>query len=171
MRELSAGSQVFFNAFGSSRSQAGSAVSEGCALYLTLEACLTGGCASLVDVTYRSLLQEAFRHIDLDIPLKLIRAAREAGVPHCSVVTSQGANPNSWFLYMKTKGEVQACTLATRARTYTHTYTHTHTHMQMEEAVRQLNFPSVTIFRPGVLGRSNSRFGEKFAGNYILVEL
>lgn len=81
----------------------------------------------------------AFRHIDFEIPLKLIRAAREAGVPHCSVVTSLGADRNSWFLYMKTKGE-------------------------MEEAVRQLNFPMTTIFRPGVLGRSNPSMGEKFAG-------
>eukprot|EP00731_Ephydatia_muelleri_P016869 Em0009g1293a len=79
---------------------------------------------------------EAFRHIDLEIPLKLIRAAREAGVPHCSVVSSLGADQNSWFLYMKTKGEI-------------------------EEAVRQLSFPITTIFRPGVLGRTNPSLGEK----------
>ena len=53
-----------------------------------------------------SPLQAAFRHIDLEIPERLSRLALEAGVKHCSVLTSSGSNANSWFLYFRTKGEV-----------------------------------------------------------------
>ena len=51
-------------------------------------------------------LQQAFRHIDFDYVVKCAEIAKEKGVSHMSYVSSQGANPNSWFLYPKTKGEV-----------------------------------------------------------------
>jgi len=51
--------------------------------------------------------QQAFQHIDSEIPARLIQLARDAGVPHCSVLTSSGSNPNSWLLYFKTKGQVK----------------------------------------------------------------
>ena len=44
----------------------------------------------------------------MEIPERLSRLAREAGVKHCSVLTSKGANASSWFLYLKTKGQVNA---------------------------------------------------------------
>ena len=38
--------------------------------------------------------------------MKFARAAKTVGVSHYSIVTSVGANANSFFLYMRTKGEV-----------------------------------------------------------------
>ena len=52
------------------------------------------------------LLQAAYRHIDLEIPERLSGLAKEAGIVHCSTLTSTGSNANSWFLYLRTKGEV-----------------------------------------------------------------
>ncbi len=80
----------------------------------------------------------------MEIPVRLAKAAREAGVSHCSVVTSVGSNSNSWFLYTKTKG-------------------------QLEDQVRAMGFPYTTIFRPGLLERNdpeNSRFFEKLASKF-----
>jgi oxidoreductase len=60
-----------------------------------------------------------------------------------SYVSSQGANPNSWFLYPKTKGEV-------------------------EEALKNLKFQSTSIYRPGLLDRgSKARLVEKIAGTFV----
>lgn len=38
--------------------------------------------------------------------MKFIRQAKAANIPHCSYVSSYGANPNSILLYARTKGEV-----------------------------------------------------------------
>jgi oxidoreductase len=85
----------------------------------------------------------AYRHIDLEIPERLSRLAQEAGVKHCSVVTSSGSNPNSWFLYLRTKGE-------------------------LENAVRGMGFSHVSLFRPGGLNRGDSmRTVEKIAALVI----
>ena len=71
--------------------------------------------------------------------MRLAKAAQEAGVSHCSVVSSMGAKSSSWFLYMKTKGQV-------------------------EEGLRGLGFSYTSIFRPGLLRRGNTdRLGEKIA--------
>ena len=84
--------------------------------------------------------QSNFRHIDCEIPLRLIRLAREVSVSHCSLVTSTGSKSSSWFLYLKTKGE-------------------------LEEAVRNEHFEFMSIFRPGLLERGGAkRFVEKVAG-------
>ena len=94
--------------------------SESCLLNISLNTILrdstcTHTCTSLADNRVHVYLfvfhththtQEAFRHIDLEIPERLIRISREAGVPHCSLLTSTGSNSNSWFLYLKTKGQV-----------------------------------------------------------------
>lgn len=82
---------------------------------------------------------EAFRHIDYEIPFRLIKQAKLAGVSHCSLLTSMGSNPNSWFLYTKTKGV-------------------------MEESTKGEKFAYTSIFRPGLLDRGqveDSRFFEK----------
>lgn len=78
------------------------------------------------------------------MPLRLIKIAKEAGVGHCSVVTSVGSNPNSWFLYMKTKGE-------------------------MEVSVKEEKFEYASIFRPGLLdrGEGNMRFVEKITRMFL----
>ena len=91
-----------------------------------------------------SLLQDAFRHIDYDIPVRLSKAAFQAGVPHCSVLTASNSNPNSWFLYPKTKG-------------------------QLEVTIREMEFPYTSFFRPGLLNRgSTERFVEKFACEFCV---
>lgn len=58
---------------------------------------------------------DAFRKVDLDFVAKSAKIAKEKNVPHYSLLTSHGANPNlyanDWmimqiFLYMKVKGQV-----------------------------------------------------------------
>ncbi|XP_028411804.1 oxidoreductase HTATIP2-like [Dendronephthya gigantea] len=83
---------------------------------------------------------EAFYRIDHDYPMKCVEIAKECGVKHMSLLTSTGANANSWFLYMKTKG-------------------------QIEEDCKKLNFDRLSIFRPGLLDRGqDKRFVEKAVG-------
>jgi len=50
----------------------------------------------------------AFRRVDHDYVLAVAAAARQARVPHLSVVTSTGADPRASSLYLRTKGEVEA---------------------------------------------------------------
>ena len=76
--------------------------------------------------------KENFRHIDYEIPLRVIKLARTAGVGHCSLVSSKGANLSSWLLYFSTKG-------------------------QMEASAVEEKFEYTSIFRPGVLNRGQSR--------------
>ena len=89
-------------------------------------------------------LQQAFSHIDYEIPLRLIKLAKEAGVHHCSLLTSTGANPNSWFLYLKTKG-------------------------RMEESTKEEKFDYTSIFQPGALNRGsgNQRLAEKLSSKFL----
>ncbi|KAJ3030041.1 UNVERIFIED_CONTAM: Oxidoreductase htatip2 [Siphonaria sp. JEL0065] len=71
---------------------------------------------------------EAFRKVDYDYVNSSAKFAKEAGTEYFGLLTSTGANKDSWFLYMKTKGEI-------------------------EEAVKALEFPRLSIFRPGLLNR------------------
>ncbi|WP_284417441.1 MULTISPECIES: NAD(P)H-binding protein [unclassified Bradyrhizobium] len=68
----------------------------------------------------------AFRAVDFDLVLTVAQDARRSGVERFVLVSSVGADPRSYFLYTRTKGEVEA-------------------------AVKQLAFPSLTIVRPGFL--------------------
>jgi uncharacterized protein YbjT (DUF2867 family) len=79
----------------------------------------------------------AFREIDMAMPLSLAAQSRRAGVPALLYVSSVGADAKSGFLYTRTKGE-------------------------MEEALRGLGFPSLTIVRPSVITgtRKEQRFFE-----------
>lgn len=98
--------------------------------------------------------REAFRRVDLDYPAALARLARRAGARHFSIVTAVGARPDSRVFYNRTKGEV-------------------------ENAVRQVDYPSGAIFRPSMLGgerddrRPMERIGQSIAalipGRYRLV--
>lgn len=88
--------------------------------------------------------------------MKFATQAKAANIPHFSLVSSVGANPNSFLLYLKTKGEVSSCcywylTLVTK----------------VEQRAQGLDFPYTTILRPGLLdrGEENKRFIEKISGN------
>ena len=73
-----------------------------------------------------------------------MKLARAAGVGHCSVLSSAGGNPDSWFLYFKTKGS-------------------------MEVSAKEEKFPYTSIFRPGLLdrGQVDPRFFERLFGKYL----
>jgi len=78
---------------------------------------------------------DTFVKIERDFTAAAAAAAYEAGIPHFSVVSAQGANPNAraveWLhptLYVKTLGE-------------------------KEEACKKQPFRLVSVFRPGMLDR------------------
>lgn len=83
--------------------------------------------------------QEAFHRVDLEYPLQLARHARAAGAEQFLLVSSVGANPHSSNFYLRVKGEA-------------------------EDALRQLGFRTLHIFRPSILvgDRAESRPGERF---------
>jgi|SaaInlStandDraft_7_1057024.scaffolds.fasta_scaffold51793_2 oxidoreductase len=84
--------------------------------------------------------EEAFLAVDKHLVLAFAELLKDSGSPSLSLVSSQGAKANSWFLYMRTKGEV-------------------------EEACRQLAFEHCDIYRPGLLGRGkDARTKEKIVG-------
>lgn len=88
----------------------------------------------------------AFRAIDHDLVLTLAGRLRQADVQNFALVSSLGADPGARFLYPRTKGEV-------------------------ERAIEQLGFPSLTILRPGFLEgyRREQRAMEKMVGMLLRV--
>jgi uncharacterized protein YbjT (DUF2867 family) len=79
-----------------------------------------------------------FERIDHDYSVFAAGKAREAGVGTVHLVSSQGASPQSWLLYPKTKGRI-------------------------EEAYKALGFDTLNIYRPGLLNRGDKlRAGEAF---------
>ncbi|MBD2835590.1 oxidoreductase [Pseudomonas sp. JM0905a] len=84
--------------------------------------------------------QEAFRAVDLDLVLAAARRARELGARHFIVISALGANQSSPIFYNKVKGE-------------------------MEEALKAMDWPQLTIARPSLLmgPRNEFRFGERIA--------
>jgi|SRR5581483_9531718 len=52
--------------------------------------------------------QEAFRKVDLELPLRAAQEAVKAGAEQFIVVSSVGADPNSKNFYLRTKGELEA---------------------------------------------------------------
>lgn len=97
--------------------------------------------------------KEAQRKMDFNYQYDFAKAARENDVEDYVLVSAYGANPKSKIFYSRMKGE-------------------------LEEAVRQLHFNKITIFKPGMLERKNSdRTGEvlgsriiKFANKIGLLE-
>ena len=83
---------------------------------------------------------QAFRQVDHDYPLAVARLVREHGAARFALNSSMGADASSRLLYPRTKGEV-------------------------EQAIRDLGFPSLTIVRPGLIGgeRDEFRAGERIA--------
>ena len=87
--------------------------------------------------------REAFRRVDYEYCELFARLGREAGAKRLMLVSSVGASPNASSFYLKTKG-------------------------QTEEAVSNLGFEALHIFRPSVLmgQRNEERPGERFAGGF-----
>lgn len=84
--------------------------------------------------------KENFRAVDFEGVVSFARIARETGAKKFITVSSSGANPDSIIFYQKVKG-------------------------QTERALRELKFPSLTIFQPSLLvgDRDENRPGEKLA--------
>ncbi len=85
--------------------------------------------------------REAFRWVDLEVPLALARATLAAGARRFVVVTAVGADAGSAIFYNRVKGE-------------------------LENALRQLPFPrGLALLHPSVLlgERGESRPAERFA--------
>jgi uncharacterized protein YbjT (DUF2867 family) len=83
----------------------------------------------------------AFRAVDFDLVLSIASRLRAMDVERFALTSSLGANRRSPLLYPRTKGEVEA-------------------------AVERLEFPSLTIVRPGFLAgeRTESRAAEQMVG-------
>ena len=84
--------------------------------------------------------KENFKKVDLNYCLSIAKKAKKSGAKTLSLISSVGANSSSKNFYLKTKGE-------------------------LEEAVQELGFSTVNIFRPSFLvgERSEKRLGEKIA--------
>lgn len=82
--------------------------------------------------------QEAFRRVDYEYPLAVARLARQHGTPAFVLNSALGADPSSRIFYSRVKGEV-------------------------ERELTRLNFPSLTLARPGFIGgnRDEVRTGER----------
>jgi uncharacterized protein YbjT (DUF2867 family) len=81
--------------------------------------------------------QAAFRKVDFDAVLAVVRAAQARGVQHVGVISALGADAASSVFYNRVKGE-------------------------MEAALQALNLPSLHILRPSFLigDRQERRLGE-----------
>jgi|APDOM4702015191_1054821.scaffolds.fasta_scaffold45630_2 uncharacterized protein YbjT (DUF2867 family) len=77
----------------------------------------------------------AFRAVDLDAVVNVARAARDAGVERCAVVSALGADPKSKVFYNRVKGE-------------------------MEAALRALRFERLVIARPSLLAGARAALGQ-----------
>ena len=84
--------------------------------------------------------QEAFRHVDYELPLAVADQALKFGARQFMLVSSIGADAKSRNFYLRTKGEV-------------------------EDGLRRLPFKALHIFRPSFLmgKREESRLGESIA--------
>jgi len=89
----------------------------------------------------------AQRKVDLDYQFKAAQLAANNGVEHYLLVSSSGANEDSYSAYLKMKGE-------------------------LEREVKALPFKRISIFQPSLLlgQRTNIRFGEKLGG-WLMIAL
>jgi len=90
--------------------------------------------------------KEEFRQVDFDIPVRCATLAKRQGFGQFLLMSSVGANINSRFFYMRTKGET-------------------------EQAVTRLGFPTLHIFRPAALlgKRPDKRLGEMLGQWLVMV--
>lgn len=84
--------------------------------------------------------QEAFKMVDLGIPVRIAELASELEIPNLIVISSIGSDAHSRNFYLRTKGE-------------------------MEYEVRRAYKGNLKFIRPSLLigNRNESRFGEKVA--------
>jgi uncharacterized protein YbjT (DUF2867 family) len=90
--------------------------------------------------------EEAFRVVDYDYPLAIARLGFVRGARHFLLVSSMGADAASSVFYTRVKGEI-------------------------ENAVAELGYASVTIVRPSLLvgERPERRMGEEMAGRFAFL--
>ena len=79
--------------------------------------------------------QAAFRAVDFGAVVNVARAAREAGIERCAVVSALGASPDARVFYNRVKGE-------------------------MEAALRALRFERLVIARPSLLAGARGALGQ-----------
>lgn len=86
--------------------------------------------------------KENFRRIDFEYNLAFAKLARAHGVAHFILLSAAGASADSGIFYNRTKGE-------------------------LEDAIGALDFPALTVVRPGLLvgDRQEHRTGEALAIN------
>ena len=84
--------------------------------------------------------KDNFKKVDLDYNVSIAKKAKKAGASTLTLISSIGASSSSNNFYLKTKGE-------------------------LEEAIQELDFKVVNIFRPSFLvgQRSEKRFAEGIA--------
>lgn len=84
--------------------------------------------------------RQAFKHVDLDLPLEVARVAKRHGATRYAVVSAQGASLRSPFFYNRVKGE-------------------------LENGLKVFGFEHLIIARPSLLlgDRESFRLGEKAA--------
>lgn len=82
--------------------------------------------------------KDAFKEIDLELPLHLAKELFKKGCKTVAVISAMGANENSTFFYNQVKGK-------------------------MEKEMQNIGFESVSIFRPSIIDgpRKEKRLGEK----------
>ena len=51
--------------------------------------------------------EENFKKVDYHYPLSFAKLGLECGATYYGLLSSTGAKASSWFLYMRTKGEVE----------------------------------------------------------------
>ncbi|CAF0793959.1 unnamed protein product [Adineta steineri] len=87
---------------------------------------------------------EGFRRVDFDYIVGAARLAKQEGCKHFHLVSSQGANENSYFLYPQVKGQAEA-------------------------ALTKMSFPRLSIYRPAMLmvDRVEHRLMERIAQSII----
>ncbi|MCM3764709.1 oxidoreductase [Neobacillus niacini] len=87
--------------------------------------------------------KQAFRKVDFQYPLEAAKMAAKQGAEKFLIITAMGANPKSMFFYNQVKGDIEA-------------------------ALKELNLPSLHIFRPSLLlgDRGEQRLGEEIAAKF-----
>jgi uncharacterized protein YbjT (DUF2867 family) len=107
-------------------------------------------CFCSLGTTQKKSGKQGLYLVDYEYVSKLSQLCKSNNIPKLIVVSSQGANPNSAFFYMKTKGE-------------------------MEEAVKKAGIETVYIVRPSLITgkRDEFRFAEAigFYGYKLLTPL
>jgi len=87
--------------------------------------------------------KEAQRKVDFDYQYEFAKAAKDNNVEDYVLVSAYGADPKSKIFYSKMKGE-------------------------LEEAVKQLHFNKITVFKPGMLERKDSQRTGEVLGSRII---